>query len=71
MGNEASGTAAVACPDDKGRMRDEAQCDLPDRWCFGLAHPYMQRLIFLACTLEPDTVHLEDGGCQFSSGAAD
>lgn len=22
--------------------------NLPDRWCFGLAHPYMQRLIYLA-----------------------
>lgn len=21
---------------------------LPDRWCFGLAHPYIQRLVFLA-----------------------
>jgi len=28
------------------------QSDLPDRWCFGLAHPYIQRLIFLARTLE-------------------
>lgn len=28
------------------------QPDLPDRWCFGLAHPYIQRLIFLAGTLE-------------------
>ena len=25
---------------------------LPDRWCFGLAHPNIQRLIFLAGALD-------------------
>jgi hypothetical protein len=26
--------------------------ELPDLWCFGLAHPYIQRLIFLADIFE-------------------
>ncbi len=33
-----------------------AQSDLPDRWCFGLSHPYIQRLIFIAGELEREAV---------------
>jgi hypothetical protein len=29
--------------------------DPPNGWCFGLSHPYIQRLIFLAGALEQET----------------
>jgi len=25
---------------------DRSIAEMPDRWCFGLSHPYIQRLIF-------------------------
>lgn len=36
--------ARASAMDSPGR----SPADLPDRWCFGLSHPYIQRLIFLA-----------------------
>jgi hypothetical protein len=30
---------------------------LPDMWCFGLAHPRIQRLIFLAGALEQEAMN--------------
>jgi hypothetical protein len=33
--------------------------NLPDRWCFGLAHPYIQRLVFLAGALERNAEDIE------------
>ncbi len=27
---------------------DRTIAEMPDRWCFGLSHPYIQRLIFRA-----------------------
>ncbi|MBL0926015.1 MAG: hypothetical protein IBJ12_16305 [Sphingomonadaceae bacterium] len=46
-GNDTQSSATEA------RGTDEDMCarsvsDLPDRGCFGLSHPYIQRLIFLA-----------------------
>jgi hypothetical protein len=40
--------------DDQGHSQalPAEVCDLPDRWCFGLAHPYIQRLIFMAGDFE-------------------
>lgn len=37
-------------------MTGRSQDDLPDRWCFGLSHPYIQRLIFLAGEVEQSSV---------------
>jgi len=47
------------------------QHDLPDRWCFGLAHPYMQRLIFLAGALERSALDPDLEDCRSSDSQAD
>jgi hypothetical protein len=53
MSNEALESPLVGHHRDQSGSRPNDQRDLPDRWTFGLAHPYMQRLIFLSGTLEP------------------
>jgi hypothetical protein len=67
MSNEALESAPVARPDDQGRAYPNDQHDLPNRWCFGLAHPYIQRMIFLAGALELSAPDLE-GDCRPDSG---
>ena len=56
MGNKTPESAPIVRPDDQGCADPKDQPDLPDRWCFGLAHPYIQRLIFLAGELERNAV---------------
>jgi hypothetical protein len=46
------------CTQDCSRTASFEQPALPDLWCFGLAHPYIQRLIFLAGALEQETTNL-------------
>lgn len=60
MDDEAPESAALARPLDQRRSPPKDQYDLPDRWCFGLSHPYVQRLIFLAGVLEGNAVDLRD-----------
>ena len=63
MTKEASETDSVARLHDQRGALPNHQQHLPDRWCFGLAHPYMQRLIFLAGELERGAVNSDLGDC--------
>jgi hypothetical protein len=47
------------CTQDCNQTASFEQQALPDLWCFGLAHPYIQRLIFLAGALEQDAMNLD------------
>lgn len=67
MGNDVSASAAVESPGHQDHIHSGGQRALPDRWCFGLAHPYMQRLIFLAGELEPSDVAPSTGDSQCNS----
>lgn len=69
MNDEALESAPVGRPHDQLGTRPSHQHDLPDRWCLGLAHPYMQRLIFLAGEMERGAVDL--GDCRPSASQAD
>lgn len=64
MSNEPLGSAPVVCTQDRGRAGPNNQHDFPDRWCIGLAHPYIQRLIFLAGALERGTVDVDALDCR-------
>jgi len=64
LGNEALESAPVERPNDQRREHPIDPYDLPDRWCFGLAHPYMQRLIFLAGAPERSPIALDLGDCR-------
>jgi hypothetical protein len=44
----------VEHPRDQNGGHDDDKNSLPDRWCFGLSHPFIQRLIFLAGEHERD-----------------
>jgi len=48
-----------SCTQDGSQTVSGVQLALPDPWCFGLAHPYIQRLIFLAGTLEQSATNLD------------
>jgi len=50
----------------KGQVEviDTSIAEMPDRWCFGLSHPYIQRLIFRAGELDGPYPHQ---GTTFSS----
>lgn len=52
MCTKALDSVPVALPPGQEEVHPNDQDDLPDRWCFGLSHPYIQRLIFLAGELE-------------------
>jgi hypothetical protein len=64
MSNDAPQPAPSGCPDDQHPTNSLEHYDLPDRWCFGLAHPYIQRLIFLAGTLEQTVDESDAVDCQ-------
>lgn len=66
MSNKAPRSAPVAPPHDKSSHPDDPR---DDHWCFGLAHPYIQRLIFLAGAVDRgDIAALNVEGCRRDDG---
>jgi hypothetical protein len=59
MSDEGPRPAPAARDHERHHAHPKDQHDLPDNWCFGLAHPHMQRLMFLAGTLERSSVGRE------------
>jgi hypothetical protein len=60
MSKEAKEQAALECDRQGNPSRQIDQHDFPNHWCFGLAHPAIQRLIFLAGVME-ETAIVVDG----------
>jgi len=66
MSKEAIEQAALEHTRERHSSGQADQDDCNNRWCFGLAHPAIQRLIFLAGAME-DSATTPDGSQNGSS----
>lgn len=56
MNDGVQGLPLIRRSDGQGSSSLDDRFCPPDQWCFGLAHPYIQRLIFLANSVEDSPI---------------